>query len=254
MKKIITVVNKKGGVGKTATAQAVGTGLAKQGYNTLLIDMDAQRDLTSYFFGSKREMDELENTSFDLITRKATPLDTIRHTEFKDLDIIPASKSLAVIEKELNAPVGNEERLKEALQPIYGLYDYIVVDTPRIMDICTTNALVACTDVILTAEADEASLDALEDTLEMIFTIRNYRNKALKIDGVLVTRYKNTSIHKRNLDIIKEIAESNGINVFSTPIREGTALQEARSMKASIYEYAPKSHITEDYEALLKEL
>lgn len=251
---IITVVNKKGGVGKTATAQAIGTGTAHAGYKTLLIDLDSQRDLTSYFYVSKQEMDQIDYTSFELLTKYAEPAQTIKHTEFEKLDLIPASKSLAFIDKELNAPVGNEERLREALEPICNDYDFIAIDTPRIMDLCTTNALVACDNVILTAEADEASIDAIEDTLQMILTIKKYRNNKLNVLGVLITRYKNTSIHKRNLEIIKDIANSCGINVFNTPIREGTVLQEVRSMKASLYAYAPKSHICEDYTALVNEI
>lgn len=252
MKKIIAIVNKKGGVGKTATAHALGTGIAKEGYKTLLIDLDAQRDLTSYFYDSKNAMDNVESTSYELLTGEIKPLETIKNTNLDNLDIIPASKSLARIDKALNEPVGNEERLKEALEPLLALYDYIVIDTPRIMDLCTTNALVSCTDVILTAECDEASLDAIEDTLEMTLTIKKYRNKELKVSGILTTRFKNTLIHKRNLEILEDISKQCNTKLF-TPIRECTALQETRSMKESIYQYAPHSHASEDYMKLVKE-
>lgn len=253
MKKIITIVNKKGGVGKTATAHALGTGISKEGYKTLLIDLDAQRDLTSYFYESKNEMDHIDNTSYELLTGEVEPLETVKSTTLDNLNIIPASKSLARIDKALNEPVGNEERLKEALEPLLAKYDYIVIDTPRIMDLCTTNALVSCTDVILTAECDEASLDAIEDTLEMILTIKKYRNKELNIAGVLTTRYKNTLIHKRNLEILDDIAKQCNTKLYE-PIRECTALQETRSMKESIYQYAPHSHASEDYMKLVKEI
>lgn len=248
--KIIAVVNKKGGVGKTATAQNFGCGLALHGHKTLLIDLDTQRDLTSYFFEGKDQMDTVENSSLEVLTGETTAKKAAIPVNVW-LDLIPASKGLAIIEKYLNEPIGNEDRLKEALEPVLSDYDFIVIDTPRIMDLCTTNALVACTDVILTAECDEASIDAVEDTLEMIAKIKRLRNNKLNIDGILVTRYKGTSIQKRNYELLKEIAEKCNVKVFEQPIREGTAIQEARSMKQSIYEYAKASKQAKDYNALV---
>lgn len=252
--KIITVVCKKGGVGKTATAQNIGSGLALHGFKTLLIDLDAQKDLTSYYYASKFEMESLETTMLEVLTRQASAKSAIVHTKNKQLDLIPASKGLATLEKKLTAPVGNEERLREALEPILDSYDYIVIDTPRIMDLCTTNALVACTDVLITAECDEASLDALEDTLEMIYTIRKYRNKHLNVLGVLVTRFKNTIIQKRNLNELINIARTLETKVLETQIRECTAVQESRSEKKSVFEYAPSSNTAKDYNEIVKKI
>ena len=87
----------------------------------------------------------------------------------------------------------------------------------------------------------------------MILTIKKYRNKELNIAGVLTTRYKNTLIHKRNLEILDDIAKQCNTKLYE-PIRECTALQETRSMKESIYQYAPHSHASEDYMKLVKEI
>ena len=122
MKETIAIVNRRGGVGKTATAHAIGAGLARRGYKTLFIDLDSQCNLT-FDVGAKTA----PLTSMEVLSGTATAQEAIQHTQGGD--IIPASPSLAVADTTLEG-TGKEYRLREALEPIAGEYDYIIIDTP----------------------------------------------------------------------------------------------------------------------------
>ena len=152
MKEIIAIVNRRGGVGKTATAHAIGAGLTKRGYKTLYIDLDSQCNL-SYDTGAKAT----RLTSMEVLSGTATAKEAIQHSQGGD--IIPASPSLAVADTAIDG-TGKEYRLKEALEPIAGDYDYIIIDTPPALGVLTVNALTACNSAIIPAQA--AGKDAPE--------------------------------------------------------------------------------------------
>ena len=133
--KTIAIVNRRGGVGKTVTAHAVGAGLSLRGYKTLFVDLDSQCNLT-YDVGGK----SAPLTSMEVLSGTATAQDAIQHTQGGD--IIPASPSLAVADTAIDG-TGKEYRLKEALEPLAGQYDFVVIDTPPALGVLTINALTA---------------------------------------------------------------------------------------------------------------
>ena len=154
MSKTLAIINQKGGVGKSTTAEALAAGLFLKGYSVLSIGLDAQSNMT-YTAGAKTD----GATALGVLTGEIPAKDAIQHTESGD--IIPASKALAGADAFI-AEAGKEYRLREALEPIRGEYDFIIVDTPPALGILTINALTACDSVIIPAQADIYSLQGGE--------------------------------------------------------------------------------------------
>lgn len=247
MKEIIAIVNRRGGVGKTATAHAIGAGLALRGYKILFIDLDSQCNLT-FDVGAK----SAPLTSLEVMSGTATAEEAIQHA--KGGDIMPASPSLAVADTTIEG-TGKEYRLKEALEPLSEKYDYIIIDTPPALGVLTINALTACTSAIIPAQAEIHSIQGIGLLYEAITAVKRYTNPALNIKGILITRYKGRAILSKDMrKNLEGIAEELNTKVFSTPIRETIAIQEAQATQSDIYSYAPKSNATADYTALLDDV
>lgn len=244
---VIAIVNRRGGVGKTATAHAVGAGLSLRGYKTLFVDLDSQCNLT-FDVGAKTA----PLTSMEVLSGTATAREAIQHAQGGD--IIPASPSLAVADTTLKE-TGREYRLKEALEPIAGEYDYCIVDTPPALGVLTVNALTASNSAIIPAQAEIHSIQGIGLLYDAIRAVQKYTNPALTIKGILITRYNGRAILSRDMKSnLEATAKELGTKVFDTPIRECTAIKEAQATQSDIYSYAPKSNATKDYTALLDEI
>lgn len=247
MKEIIAIVNRRGGAGKTATAHAIGAGLALRGYKTLFIDLDSQCNLTFDVGGKVARF-----TSIEVLSGTATAQEAIQHTEGGD--IIPASPSLAIADTTIT-DTGKEYRLKEALEPIKQSYDYIIIDTPPALGVLTVNALTACTSAIIPAQAEVHSLQGIGLLYEVIQAVQKYTNPALTIKGILITRYNGRAILSRDMKSnLEATAKQLGTKVFTTPIRECTAVKEAQATQQAIFTYAPRSNATADYTALIEDI
>lgn len=245
--KAFTVTNQKGGAGKTSTALALAAGLALRGYKVLSVDLDAQGNMT-YTAGAK----SAGATVLGVITGEIKARDAIQHTETGD--IIPANKALFGADAFIT-DTGKEYRLKEALEPIQDEYDYIVVDTPPTLGILTINALTACQSVIIPAQADIYSLQGIEQLAETIKPVKKYTNPALTIEGILLTRYSSRSVLSRDVaEIAEQLAAKLGTKLFKTTIREAIAVKEAQINQQSLFSYAPKAKVTEDYSRFIAEV
>ncbi len=257
MKEIIAIINQKGGVGKSTTAEAIGAGLTLKGYSVLYIDLDAQGNLTFVM-----RADNTGLTAMDILTQNHIVKDAIKHVP--QGDIITSSPSLALADTVItyihkNAKYAKstdkEYRLKEALQGINEDYDYCIIDTPPALGILTINALTACTGAIIPAQADVYSLKGISQLYNTIETVKRYCNPALVIKGIVLTRYNARFIINRDVaDMIEETAGQLQTRLYNTKIRECTALKEAQAKRQSIYSYAPKSNATADYTALVNEI
>lgn len=248
MTKIITIANRKGGVGKTATAHALGAGLRRRGYRVLFVDLDSQCNLTDAL---GVDVKGVEASSLDVLEGSSTASEAIISTEGGD--ILPASPSLATSDKRIDG-VGKEHRLKEALQSLGRKYDYIVIDTPPALGVLTVNALTASNSVIITAQADLYSLQGIEQLYGTIGAVKHFANKKLTIEGILLTRYAGRSVISKDMrDNLEELSRAIGTKVFKTPIRECVAIREAQAMHTDIYTYSRKSNASKDYEAFLDE-
>lgn len=245
--KTIAIANRKGGVGKSTTAAALMAGLTSKGYKVLAIDLDAQRNLTSTM---RAKADS--KTALGVLTGDITAKEAIRQTESGD--IIPASKALSGADATIT-DTGKEYRLKEALEPIEGVYDYCIIDCPPALGILTVNALTAANYVIIPAQADIYSLEGIEDLQETIQPVRKYCNPQLEIEGILLTRYSPRSILSRDVTTLAEqLAGKLGTFLYKATIREAVAVKEAQISQQSLFTYSPKAKVTEDYRAFIDEL
>lgn len=244
--KVIAVINQKGGVGKTTTAYTVATGLHLRGYKTLSIDLDQQENFT---FTINVNADK---SIYDVLTGNVSIEAAVNKTDIGD--VIIADKALAAIDTVLNT-VGKEYKLKEALDTIKDNYDYVIIDTPPALGILTVNALAACDSVIIPAQADIYSLQGIKQLEENINVIRKYCNPSLKIEGILLTRYSARSILSREVtEMAQQLAEGMNTKVFESKIREAVCIKESQISQQSLFTYAPKAKVTEDYSRLIDEL
>ena len=247
MSKALAIINQKGGVVKSTTALAIGAGLSLKGYSVLFIDLDAQGNL-SYTLGA----DTKGYNAMGVLERPETAKEEIQHTP--QGDIIASSPKLAGADKLLEE-TGKEYRLKEALDSLQGAYDYIIVDTPPALGILTINALTACTGAIIPAQADIYSLQGIAQLISTIETVKKYCNPSLSIMGIVLTRFNGRSIIRREVaEMLERTAEQLRTKLYTSKIRECTALVEAQATKQNIYSYAPRSNATADYKALVDEI
>ena len=240
---IIAVANQKGGVAKTATAQAIATGTAKTGRRSLAIDADPQSNLSYSMGGNSADMG-----LYELMTGAATPGQIIQHTAQGDL--ITASSRLAL-------PFTGKDPgklLAKALQPIKKKYDVITIDCPPALNILLANALITADVVIIPLTADMYALQGLYQ-LKQSITDAQKINKGLKIGGVVFTRHNTRTVLARDLaDVITDKCRELDIPVYKTTIREGVAIREAQTQRQSIFDYAPRSNPAKDYKQLLHEI
>lgn len=247
MKECIAVINQKGGVGKSTTSNAIGAGLFQRGYKVLFIDLDAQGNLS---YSMKCENKPL--SSLEVLTGTATAREATLTTP--QGDIIPASPALASADT-IITDTGREYRLKEALEPLKEVYDYIIIDTPPALGTLTINALTACDSVIIPAQADIYSLQGIGQLNQTIQTVKRYCNKELTIKGIVITRYSPRAVLTRDMtDLLEDTAKQLNTKVFTSRIRECIALKEAQASQTDIFTYNPRSNAGIDYKALLEEM
>lgn len=247
MKEIISIINQKGGVGKSTTAHALGCGMMMHKYRVLFIDLDGQGNLTQTL-----NAEDAEHSILDVLLGKIPARDAICVVD--DKHVLTSSPSLAGADT-LIVEVGKEFRLKEALEPLYDDYDYVILDTPPALGILTVNALTASTSVIIPAQADIYSLQGIDQLMGTVDTVKRYCNPELTIKGILLTRYNPRTVLTRDItEIIQYKAKELGAVFYSNPIRENISVKEAQVSRTSIFSYAPKSNAAEDYESFLIEV
>lgn len=243
MSRIIAFANHKGGVSKTTSVANVGAILSRSGKKVLLIDLDAQANLTDYFLKEKPEV-----TVFNSLVDE-TPLPIVRIAE--NLSLVPSSLEMIGIETKLAENLDRAELLQILLEPIENEYDYILLDCPPSLGIVTLNALIAATDlyICVTAEAIPVrGLKMLTDTLEKV---KKRKNPNIKLSGIIITRWGGRNLNRA----IEESLRANFKEaVFNTKIRENISIAEAPTSFQDVATYAPNSHGAEDYKALTEEI
>ena len=250
--KVITIANQKGGTGKTTTALCLGAQLERIGYKVLYVDLDKQCDSTRTLNAS---MDA--KGSYDMLADKTPANEVIQITD-GGRHVIASNDKIATIDALLNDPknqLGKEYRLKESLESVKDLYDYVVIDTATDLNNATINALTTADYLVISSTADDYSKEGLLTLLNITDIIRQYTNKNLKTAGVLLIRYNDRSnINKAYKEEISRIAGEHNTKVFNTYIRENTAIRESQALKQPITEYAPKSNGNIDYMTFANEL
>lgn len=255
----ISVVNQKGGVGKTTTTVNLGAALAEQGRRVLLIDIDAQSNLTTHLgLGVKEDPADLneipkgpEWTIYDVL-KGSKRLHEVVIKRSKNLDVVPSSLLLSAADLELGGVVGRELLLKRAVDRVREQYDVILIDCPPTLGLLSLNALAAVDQVIVPVQSEYLALHGVRQLLDTIDQVRSVYNQNLVVGGVLIC------LHDSRKRLARAVADTIrayfGDLVFDTVIRENVALAEAPAKGQTIFEYLPKSPGAEDYLALSKEV
>ena len=242
--KVISIISRKGGVGKTETAHALGAGLIIKGYKVLYIDLDSQANLT-FSLGAAPSRNAL-----DLLSGKIDLSIAIYGSD--QGDYIGASESLASADIVLSGS-GKEYLLKRALVGADN-YDYVIIDTPAALGILTVNALVASDEVVIPVQADAFSIQGLGQLDKAIASIKEKCNKRLSINGILITRYNGRAVLSRDMQTnLEAAAQKLNTRVYKKPIREGIAVKEAQACRQDIFTYSLKSNPAQDYKAFVEE-
>ena len=243
MSKIIAIANHKGGVGKTTSVASIGSVLANKGKRVLLVDLDAQANLTSSYLATEQEQTIYDSLKGDI----DLPVVNLR----ENLDIVCSSLEMAGVELELSSRMSREFILKDLLEPVQERYDYILLDCPPSLGLVTLNALTASTSLYipLTAEAlPSKGLKMLTDILQMV---KKRLNPTIALDGVIITRWENSKLSKM---VEEKLRSSFGTAVFNTKIRKNVAIAEAPLFSKDIITYAPDSNGAKDYQSLTEEI
>ena len=242
--KIIAFANHKGGVGKTTTTASVGSILASKGFKVLLIDLDAQANLTY----SMKHLPDVYQSIYNILVLNESPEP---YNVSKNLDLIPSSQELAMVDIQLSSVIARERVLSRALSPIKENYDFILMDCPPSLGVLTLNACTFATDIIIPLIAEVLPFKGLAMINEFISNVRDCLNPEAHVSGVLITRWEKT---KLTSGIEQELRSSWGNLIFKTKIRKNVTIAEAPLESANIIEYAPKSNGAADYLSFTEEL
>jgi chromosome partitioning protein len=236
MAKIITIVNQKGGVGKTTTTVNLAAGLAILEKRTLLIDFDPQGNATS---GVGINKDKVKLQIYDALIGRVSLNDCILPTDTQNLYCVPGNIDLTGAEIELVHEFAREHKLKEALQSILNDWDYILIDCPPSLGLLTVNAMTASTDVIVPIQCEYYALEGVSQLLTTIRLIQKNLNPGLNILGVLLTMFdKRVNL---SMQVAKEVHRYFKEKVFRSVIPRNIKLTEAPSFGKPIFLYDIRS-------------
>ncbi len=252
MTNIIAIANQKGGVAKTTTCLNLGHALSERGRRVLLCDLDPQASLTISLGFDVRE---LPSTIYDVLLDTKVGIsikDIIQTTGMKNVDVAPASIELSKAEMDLFSEMNRERVFKEALKPVHGTYDYILIDCPPSLGLLTTNALAAADAVLIPLQSDYLAMRGAQLLQSTIDKVRKKVNPKLKLLGVLVTMYDKRTAHSR--DVLREVQAAFGDRTFKSIVPYSVRAKESVVSGQSILDYDGKSTLARAYRALANEI
>ena len=253
--KIIAIANQKGGVGKTTTTMNLGKALELNGRRVLLIDMDAQANLTSYLAGDETpEAPTIGHLMYAAASGKTIDADSfrasIRHNEQNDLDYIPADLSLSKAEYYLAGAMARETVLRRILKPEFvTLYDYVLIDCLPSLGILLSNALAASDSFLVPVQTQKFAVDGLTMLMQVYEQIRDTLNAKLTLCGILPTMADGTNMTRMTMEKLTELY---GDALFRTSIHKSVEAANSTESGKSLCSY--RNRLGDDYKALAAEL
>jgi chromosome partitioning protein len=250
MAKIFSLVNQKGGVGKTTSAINLGAYLGYYGQRVLLIDLDPQSNATSSLGIDKRT---IKNGTYEVMIGAVAAVSHILQNPRFKISLLPASPALAGAEIELIEMQHREFRLKEMISPLMDRYDYILIDCPPSLSLLTINGLMAAQNgVIIPVQCEYLALEGLGQLTQTINRVRTALFPELKVRGVILTMFDGRT--KLAVDVVNEVRKFFPDQVFQSIIPRSIRLAEAPSYGLPITAYAPESNAAKAYAALAREI
>ncbi len=250
MGRVYTLVNQKGGVGKTTTAINLGAYLAHLGQRVLIVDIDPQANATSSLGVDKHTV---KGGTYEALLGQVSVSANILHNPRLNLSILPSSPALAGAEVELVNELGRESKLSHAIAPLVGRYDYMLVDCPPSLGLLTVNGLMAAQDgVLIPVQCEYLALEGLGELTRTVQRVRSALFPTLKVRGVILTMFDSRT--HLSADVVNEVRKYFNGQVFETIIPRSIRLAEAPSYGLPVSAYAPGSNAAKSYESLAREL
>ena len=250
MTRIYTLVNQKGGVGKTTTTINLAAYLAQMGQQVLVVDLDPQANATSCLGVDKHTV---QISTYDALLNTDIPPAAILYNERLKLSLLPSSPALTGAEIELVEEDGREFRLKNALGSLDGKYDYILIDCPPSLGILTVNGLIAARDgVLVPVQCEYLALEGLGQLTQTIQRVQSALFPDLHVRGVILTMFDPRT--RLSSDVVREVNNHFPGQVFKSIVPRSIRLAEAPSYGLPISAYSPSSVGAQAYESLAKEL
>jgi chromosome partitioning protein len=248
MAEVIAILNRKGGVGKTTTTINLGKALSLLGKRVLVIDNDAQANLTE---GLGIEVGENDKTIYHCYSEEA-PLPIVALDE--TFHIVPSSSALDSIQNVLNEDYNRNYKLKQAIEQVITEYDFILIDCPPSLGVYTANAVTAASHYIITAQAGSSfSNSGVAEVKNMIDNqVKKIINQKIECLGILITFFNQNTII--GTAVASDLEEAYDGQVFKTRIRQLTKLMEAPYLRKDIFMHAPTSSAADDYRSLSEEV
>jgi len=256
MGKVLAVCNRKGGTGKSFTTASLGVGLARQGEKVLMLDTDNQHSLTVSM--GITDPDKLPITIKTIITDIIDEKDIdptagiIHHTE--GVDILPANNSLTGIELSLASVIGRETILKQYIEKVKPLYNWVLLDTSPTLDLLSMNALAAADSLIIPVAPKFLDAKGLELLLRSVAQIRKFINPQLSIAGILLTMVDTRTNFTKDIIAMIEQAYGEEIHIFKNHIPHSVRAAETSATGKSIFSHDPNGKVAAAYDALTMDI
>lgn len=251
MARIIAVANQKGGTAKTTTTVNLGAALGERGKKVLLVDMDPQGSLgVGWGIG---DVYNLPKSIYQVLMGEAGLRDVIISVRL-NVDLAPANIYLSAAEFQLINKHRREDKLKNALQPVRDLYDYVLIDCPPSLGLLTVNALSAADQVLIPMSCDFYSMVGVTLLLDTIREIQVEVNPRLRVLGILATRFDTRTLHSREVLERTKNEMGKGMRVFDSLVKESVRFKESPVVGQSILEYASSNDGARAYRTLAEEV
>jgi chromosome partitioning protein len=248
--KVLTIANLKGGVGKTVTTINASYLLATEhAKKVLLVDADQQGNCSQFFAAYGYDKPSMT----DVMKRRVTAEEVIQHTEYENLDIIPANLSLAEAEKAvlMDSVTPQQVRLKAVLRQVKDEYDYVLIDNAPSLGMCVINSLATSDYLIIPAKNDRFTYDGIDSLMNQLATVKEYFNPQIELLGTLITSYRRNDVNQQGAEWLKQAEK---YRVFDSHIRWTDKMDESTFTAEPVMVHSPRCGAAKDYRAFVAEL